>query len=82
MTPQLLFGAVQSIGGSFAVGAVNSALAGYPSTNNATDTIVLYMSDKTRFEYGYASAMSVVLMLLMLLFWRVVNRALRSFDSK
>ena len=84
MGPQLLFGAVQSIGGAFAVGAVNRSLAGYPSTNNATDTIVLYMSDfgKTRFEYGYASAMSVVLMLLMLLFWRVVNRALRSFDSK
>lgn len=83
MTPQLLFGAVQAIGNSFAAGIVNQSLAGYPSTNNATDTILLYMSDygKTRFEYGYASAMSVVLILMMLLFWRVVNKGLSSFES-
>lgn len=82
MTPQLLFGAVQSIGSGFAVGAINQALAGYPSTNNATDTILLYMSDfgKTRFEYGYASAMSVVLMVIMLVSWKLINNALKSFN--
>lgn len=83
MTPQLLFGAVQSIGTGFAAGAINQALTGYPSTNNATDTILLYMSDygKTRFEYGYASAMSVVLMVLMLVSWKLVNKALSSFNA-
>lgn len=84
MGPQLLFGAVQAIGGAFAVGAVNQALAGYPSTNNATDTILLYMGEygTTRFEYGYASAMSVFLMATMLIVWQLVNRVLRAFGAE
>lgn len=83
MGPQLLFGAVQSIGGAFAVGAVNRSLAGYPSTNNATDTILLYMGEygSTRFEYGYASAMSVILMLAMLIVWKIVNNVLKTFGT-
>ena len=83
MGPQLLFGAVQAIGGAFAVGAVNTALAGYPSTNNATDTILQYMSEfgGTRFEYGYASAMSVFLMGAMLIVWQLVNKVLRNFGT-
>ena len=84
MRPQLLFGAVQSISAGFAVGSINQALAGYPSTDNATDTIILYMSDlgKTRFEYGYAAAMSVILMLIMQASWRLVNKALRTIYSE
>ena len=83
MAPQLMFGAVQSIGGGFAAGAISRSLAGYPSTNNATDTILLYMSDygSTRFEYGYASAMSVVLMAVMLIVWKLTRKALNSFNS-
>mgnify|MGYP000139111921 CR=1 FL=1 len=30
---------------SFAVGSINLQLTGYPSTNNATDTILLYMNN-------------------------------------
>ena len=83
MGPQLLFGAVQAIGGSFAVGAVNQQLAGYPSTDNATDTIILYMSEfgGTRFEYGYASAMSVVLMAITLIVWSLTRKALSAFTA-
>lgn len=83
MAPQLMFGAVQSIGGGFAAGMISHSLAGYPSTNNATDTILLYMSDygSTRFEYGYASAMSVVLMAIMLIVWKLTQKALNSFNS-
>ena len=83
MGPQLLFGAVQAIGGAFAVGAVNQQLAGYPSTNNATDTILLYMGEfgTTRFEYGYAAAMSVFLMATMLIVWRLVNKVLKAFGA-
>ena len=84
MTSQLLFGAVQAIATGFAAGTINQALAGYPSTNNATDTILLYMSDygKTRFEYGYASAMSVVLMAIMLITWRLIDKALSTFRAE
>lgn len=83
MGPQLLFGAVQAIGGAFSVGAVNQQLAGYPSTDNATDTILLYMAEfgGTRFEYGYASAMSVVLMVSMLLVWKLTNKVLEAFGA-
>lgn len=83
MGPQLLFGAVQSIASSFAVGSVNSQLAGYPSTNNATDTILLYMNEygKTRFELGYAAAMSVFLMAVMLLLWKLIDTVLRTFNE-
>ncbi len=83
MGPQLLFGAVQAIGGSFAVGSINQQLTGYPSTNNATDTIILYMSETgtTRFEFGYASAMSVMLMLIMILMWRFTNLLLRRYNE-
>ena len=83
MGPQILFGAVQSIAASFSVGAVNSALTGYPSTDNATDTIVLYMGGygSTRFEFGYAAAMSVILALIMMLLYRLIRTALKSFSE-
>lgn len=83
MAPQLLFGAVQSISTGFAASTISRSLAGYPSTNNATDTIILYMSDygSTRFEYGYASAMSVVLMVITLIAWNVTKKALNSFKA-
>ena len=83
MGPQILFGAVQSIAASFGVGAVNSALTGYPSTDNATDTIVLYMGEygSTRFEFGYAAAMSVILALIMMLLYRLIRTALKSFSE-
>lgn len=83
MRPQLLFGAVQSISAGFAAGAINQALAGYPSTDHATDTIVLYMSElgKTRFEYGYAAAMSIVLLMITQITWRLINKALKVIYS-
>ena len=83
MGPSLMFGAVQAIGGAFACGAINSALTGYPSTNNATDTILLYMAEfgGTRFEYGYASAMSVFLMAAMLIIYRLFTKVLKSFGA-
>lgn len=83
MGPSLMFGAVQAIGGAFACGAINQALTGYPSTNNATDTILLYMTEfgGTRFEYGYASAMSVFLMAAMLIIYRLFTKVLKSFGA-
>ena len=83
MAPQLLFGAVQAIGTGFAAGNISRSLAGYPSTNNATDTILLYMSDygSTRFEYGYSAAMSVVLMIIMLSVWKITQKAINTFKG-
>lgn len=68
MSSMLLFSAVMQIQSSFSVSAVATALAGYPSVQYAADTIVSYMTDVggTRFEMGYASAISVVLLVMML----------------
>lgn len=69
----LLFGAVMQIQASFSIGAVVTALAGYPSVNNSVDTIVTYLTDigTMRYEFGYAAAISVILFLIMI-FVRVV----------
>lgn len=79
MGPQLLFGAVMSISGAFAVGAQAQALTGFPSTEYSTHTILLHMLDygSIRFEMGYASAIAVVLFAMMLLTWLGINRLLR-----
>ena len=67
MVPQLLFGAVQSISGAFAVGYESAAITGFPSSNYSTHTLLLHMLDygTIRFEMGYASAIAVVLFVIM-----------------
>ena len=79
MSSMLLFSAVMQISGTFSVSAVAQALAGYPSVQYAVDTIVSYMTDVggTRFEMGYASAISVVLLLMMVIFRAIVGRLLK-----
>ena len=83
MGPQLLFSAVQSISGAFAIGAQCAALTGNPSTNYSTPTILLHMTDygTTRFEMGYASTIAVVLFVIMLLTWMLINKVLRKFSE-
>ncbi len=83
MKPQLLLGAVFTISGSFACGAVNAALTGNPSTDYSTHTIVLHMDDYafTRFEMGYACAIAIVLFAMMLVYWWVVNKVLARWST-
>ena len=83
MGPQLLFGAVVSIAGSFAVGAVNATLTGNPSPDYSTHTILLHISDyaNNRYEMGYASALAVVLFVIMVLVWMIINKALKKFNG-
>ena len=74
----LLFSAVMQIQAAFSIGAVITALAGYPTANNSLDTIVTYLTDvgSTRYEFGYAAAISVVLFGLMALFRMVIGALL------
>lgn len=83
MGPQLLFSAIMSISGSFAVGNVPMALTGFPSTNYSTHTLLLHMQDyaTNRFEMGYASAIAVVLFIIMVITWYAIDRALRKFTA-
>lgn len=67
MKNMLLFSAVMQIQSSFSVSGIAIDLAGFPSTQYAVDTIVSHMTDMAtiRFEYGYASAIAVVLFIMM-----------------
>lgn len=78
MKPMLLFGAVMSITSAFNVCDVPRALAGYPSTDYCARTIVTHLFDYgfTRFEMGYASAIAVVLFLVMILCNKVIQSLL------
>ena len=68
MKPQLMFGAVLAITGAFGFGGIVTALAGNPSVNYAAYTISHHLDEygSTRWEVGYASAISFVLFLMMI----------------
>ncbi len=74
MRPQLMFGAVMSISGSFAI--TGSALTGFPSTGYATHTLIDHIQDYglIRFELGYASAITVVLFFLTVFFNLLIQK--------
>ena len=67
MRPQMMFGAVLAITNSFGFGAVVDALCGFPSVDYAAHTIMHHLSDYggSRYEIGYASAIAVVLFIIM-----------------
>ncbi|HPT85614.1 MAG TPA: sugar ABC transporter permease [Bacillota bacterium] len=64
----LLFGAVLSITSSFGFGGIVTALCGRPPTNYVGYTLQHHLEEymTTRFEFGYASAISLVLFFLMI----------------
>ncbi len=78
MKPQLMFGAVMQISSSFACGAVMTTLCGNPSVDYATHTIINHINDYggERYELGYACAISTVLLMVMLLCNKVINKLL------
>ena len=67
MKPQMMFGAILSITGSFGFGGIVTALAGFPSVDYAAHTITHPLDDYggARYEIGYASAIATVLFVLM-----------------
>lgn len=80
MKPQLLFGAVMSITGSFSVGAIADGLVGFPSPDYATHSIMNHLNDYglIRIEMGKASAIAVILFAMML----IANSLVRKFLEK
>lgn len=67
MKSMLLFSAVMTIASAFSISSIITQLAGYPTVNYAADTVVSYLSDvgSVKYEMGYASALSVILFVLM-----------------
>lgn len=71
MKPQMLFGAVMAIVGTFSTGAIGVELTGAnPTPAYAGQLIVNHIEDYgfIRFEMGYAAALSVILLLIIYLF--------------
>ena len=68
MKPQLMFGAIMSITGSFNFGGIVTALAGNPSVNYVAYTLQHHLEEyqNNRWEVGYASAISFLLFLMMI----------------
>jgi multiple sugar transport system permease protein len=83
MIPQLVFGAVMQIVVSFSVADVSIHLAGFPSTEYAGETMVTHIMDygSIRYEMGYASAMAVVVFLMMVFTNRVVSKLLHKVGT-
>ncbi len=81
MRPQMLFGAVMAIVGTFQAGAIGVTLSGgNPTPQYAGQLIVNHIEDFgfLRYEMGYAAAVSVVLLLMVLGFSRLANRLFAS----
>ena len=82
MAPQLMFSAVMQIAASFGVREIIQMLAGFPTTQYSADTIVTYILDigTVRFEMGYASAIAVFLVIVMLLAYFIIPHVLKRFS--
>ena len=84
MKPQMLFGAVMAIVSTFQAGAIGVTLSGgNPTPQYAGQLIVNHIEDYgfLRYEMGYAAAISVVLLLMVLFFTRLSNRLFASDEG-
>lgn len=82
MKPQLLFNAILSIVASLNVYDLTVQIAGFPSPDNSALTLVAYMYDRgfIRFELGYASAISFILLLISFILGQIVMKAFSEKD--
>ncbi len=83
MVPQLMFAAVMQIVGSFTAGTVAQNLVGFPSTENKAHTIMTHAYDYgwVRYEMGYASAICMILFVVMFVLNRLISKGLRKIQG-
>ena len=83
MKPQMMFGAVMSIVSTFNSAGLATALTGASPTPQLAGWLISdHMQDYAfaRMEMGYASALSVVLLMLVLVFYFIANNLFKSDD--
>lgn len=83
MKPQMLFGAVMSIVGTFNAGAIGVTLSGTnPTPQDAGQLIVTHIDDYgfNMWEMGYAAAISVVLLIMVFAMGRLARRLFAERD--
>jgi multiple sugar transport system permease protein len=84
MKPQMLFGAIMSVVGTFSSGAIGVALSGSnPTPQNAGQLIVNHIDDYGfgRYLMGYAAAISVTLLLLVYVISKVTQKLLATKED-
>ena len=83
MKPQLLFGAVNSVVGAFAIFDVATSVAGMPSPNYAAHTIVAHLYDYAfiRMNMGYASGVAMILFIITFVVGRICFYVFRSEED-
>ena len=83
MTPQLMFAAVMQIVSSFTAGTVSQNLVGFPSTDYNAHTIMTHAYDYgwVRYEMGYASAICMILFVVMFLCNKLIRRLLKKYTD-
>lgn len=81
MGPQLMFAAVMQIVSAFTAGTVAQNLVGFPSTDYKAHTIMTHAYDYgwVRFEMGYASAICMILFIVMYAVYRLISRFLSKY---
>ena len=81
MGPQLMFGAVMAIAASFSTGYISMEITGFPSVDYSTHTIVTHVYDfgYVRFEMGYASAIAVILFIIVVLTKQLISKVLSKY---
>ncbi len=79
MTPQLMFAAVMQIVSSFTAGTVAQNLVGFPSTDYKAHTVMTHAYDYgwERYEMGYASAICMILFIIMFFLSRLIAKGLK-----
>lgn len=83
MGPQLMFAAVMQIVSSFTAGTAAQNLVGFPSTDYNAHTIMTHAYDYgwVRYEMGYASAICMILFVVMFLCNKLISRLLRNYTN-
>ncbi len=81
MGPQLMFAAVMQIVSSFTAGTVAQNLVGFPSTDYRAHTIMTHAYDYgwVRYEMGYASAICMVLFVVMYALNKLISKVLSKY---
>ena len=83
LKPQLMFSAVIQIANALGVGAITTALCGFPSVSYAGHTIVNHLTDygSLRYEMGYASAIATLLFLVSIGVNKLIQRIIRKLGD-
>lgn len=78
--PQLVFGAVMAVVGAFSMFDISVTLVGFPSPQYAAHSIMAHLYDYAflRLEMGYASAVSVIMFIMMYGLSSIFRRMLSS----